>query len=152
MLPMMFLVHVASCTLHVAHGTLFTALCARHGRRRHGRVPHARRMHPASCTVRVAWCVGRTAHLRRSALPQGMLRDARRPGLWHACGAYSCIPNGAAHGEGGLLPSAFAERECAARLCSGISWWCASPSGRQCHVRGCDDVQRFRTRWLWPIR
>ena len=100
MLPKVVIADFACCLLHVADCILFAASCARHGRRRHGREPHARRMRTASCTVRVAWCVGCTAHLCRSALPQGMLRDARRPGLWHACGAYSCIPNGAAHGEG----------------------------------------------------
>ena len=80
MLPMMFLVHVASCTLHVAHGTLFTALCARHGRRRHGRVPHARRMRPASCTVRVAWCVGRTAALAPQCTTAGHAARCTAPG------------------------------------------------------------------------
>jgi hypothetical protein len=112
--------HVVSgscCMLHVAHCALFAASCARHGRVRHASTC------PASCTVHVARCIGRTARLRRFAPPQCMLRDARRPGLRHACGASCCMPHGAAHGECRLLPSAFADRRCAALLCAGHPRW-----------------------------
>jgi hypothetical protein len=160
--------HCCVCSPHVAHDVpgacrfLHVTCCAwysvhcivRSAWPRAACTPHASCLH---ARYALHGASAAPPHLRRSAPPQGMLRDARRPGLWHACGAYiPSIPHGAAHGEGGLLPSAFAERECAARLCSGIFRCCALPLGRQCHVRVCDDIQARNdilcTRLRRPIR
>jgi hypothetical protein len=97
-----YMLRMVLCSLHCALGMAVVGMAVCH-------------MHAACVLPHARYALhGRTAHLRRSAPPQGMLRDARRPGLWHACGAYSCIPNGAAHG-GGQRAVAFGVRRAGVR-------------------------------------